>query len=117
MGMSVIGYDLERLVANTRGLIQVRKADLRAGDYIFVLTSNSVYSIRVQPGGVYVVSGGWFDRKGLSPTRTTIAGCTWGGSVIKVDIVAARGLCLEFGNRLITSTIRNVFLLTQERHN
>jgi hypothetical protein len=115
--MGVMGCDLERLVASAKRFVQVRKEDLQAGDHVYVETSNSVYKIHVVGGGIYDVSGGWFDRKGISPARTTIAGCTWGGSVIKVDIIAARGLCLEFGNRLTTSTIRNIFLLTVARRN
>ncbi|MDA2938136.1 hypothetical protein MYX75_07740, partial [Acidobacteria bacterium AH-259-A15] len=71
----------------------------------------STYSIHVLEDGFYSVSGGWFDRKGLSPLRTTITGCTWGGSAIKIDIVAACGLHLEFGNQVVTSTIRKVCLI------
>ena len=37
---------------------------------------------------------------------TNINGCTWGGSAIMIDIVAACGLHLEFGNRVVTSKIR-----------
>jgi hypothetical protein len=48
---------------------------------------------------------------------TTIPGCTWGGSAIKVDIVAAFGLMLEFGNRLTTSPIQEVFVLPNGRMN
>lgn len=91
----------------------VKKADLRAGDWVCVKTRNSVYTIRVLDNGKYAVSGGWFDRKGLSPMITPVAGCTWGGSIIKIDIVAACGLRLEFGNRLITSPIRKIFVLPQ----
>jgi len=115
--MAMIGHNLERLIDDARRRHQVQKAELRTGDTLLVRTSNSLYSIRVLDSGLYAVSGGWFDREGLSPATTTIAGCTWGGSAIKVDIAAACGLCLEFGNRLITSTIHNVFLLTNERHN
>ncbi len=109
--MSRFGYTLSALVEQAEHLKQVRKADLQVGDRLLIKTLNSVYSIRVVGGGWYVVSGGWFDRKGLSPMKTTIAGCTWGGSAIKIDIVAACGLCLEFGNRLITSTIQKIFVL------
>jgi len=108
--MTHFGYTLSALVDQTHRLKQVRKEDLRCGDLVLVKTRNSVYSIRVSESG-YVVSGGWFDRKGLSPMKTTIVGCTWGGTVIKVDIVAACGLRLEFGNRLITSTIRKIFVM------
>jgi hypothetical protein len=105
------GYSLTTLVEHTEHLKQVRKSELRTGDRIFVVTCNSVYSIQVLEGGCYLVSGGWFDKKGASPTKTTITGCTWGGSAIKLDVVAACGLRLEFGNRVVTSTIRKVFVL------
>lgn len=86
----------------------VRKADLRCGDRVLVATQNSLYSVQVLEDSTYSIRGGWFDRQGLSPVRTSIAGCTWGGSVIKNDIVAACGLHLEFGNRVVTSRIREV---------
>lgn len=71
-------------------------------------TTNSTYAIGVLEDGFYSISGGWFDRHGLSPLRTTIAGCTWCGSVINIDILAARGLHMEFGSQVVTSRIRNV---------
>jgi len=88
-----------------------RKTDLGRGDYVVVTTENSVYSIEVLEDATYCVRGGWFDRQKLSPVTTSIAGCTWGGSVIKNDIVAACGLHLEFGNRLLTSRIREVLVI------
>ena len=109
--MTHYGCDLATLVEQTDRLKQVRKADLQRGDHVIIKTCNSVYSIRVVEDGFCVVSGGWFDRKGLSPMRTTVRGCTWGGSAIKMDIIAACGLCLEFGNRLVTTTIQKIFIL------
>ena len=109
--MTSYGQSLSSIVEQTKNLNQVRKADLQLGDWVFVKTLNSVYSIRVVGGGLYLVSGGWFDRKCLSPVKTTISGCTWGGSVIKLDVVAACGLCLEFGNRLGTTRIQRIFVL------
>ncbi|HTY43303.1 MAG TPA: hypothetical protein VMH79_15645 [Thermoanaerobaculia bacterium] len=88
-----------------------RKGELGCGDYVVVTTENSVYSIQVLAGSTYRVRGGWFDRQHLSPVTLSIAGCTWGGSVIKNDIVAACGLHLEFGNRLLTSRIRDVLVI------
>lgn len=93
-------------------LQQVLKNGVQYGDVVIVTTLNSVYSIRVLSHDSYLVSGGWFDRHGLSPMNTTIAGCTWGGSIIKRDIIAASGLCLEFGNRVVTSPIRRMYLFT-----
>jgi hypothetical protein len=67
--------------------------------------------------GYFAVSGGWFDRHSSSPVRTRINGCTWGGTAIKVDIIAACGLCLEFGNRVVTSSIRSIFILPHGSEN
>ena len=67
-----------------------------------------------QIGLIRSVSGGWFDHEGLSPFKTSINGCTWGGRAIKVDVVAACGLFLEFGNQLITSRIQKVDVVRYE---
>lgn len=109
--MKRCGYTLEKIVESAIDLKQVRKESLRCGDLVILTTRNSVYSIRVLDNGQYSVSGGWFDRQGLSPMKTTIRGCTWGGSMIKVDVVAACGLRLEFGNRVVTTTIREVCVI------
>ena len=109
--MSAFGYSLDALVRYVRYAKQIRKIDVKAGDRLFVKTCNSTYSILISHDGECIVTGGWFDRKGLSPMKTRIAGCTWGGSAIKIDVVAACGLRLEFGNRLVTTSIQRIFLL------
>ena len=114
---SILAGSLSAIVKASDRLIEVYKSDLSVGDWVFVKTCNSLYSIRVDSPGVYNVSGGWFDRRGLSPTKTTITGCTWGGSVVKIDVVAACGLRLEFGTRLITSPIKEIFVLPNRRAN
>jgi hypothetical protein len=43
-----------------------------------------------------------------------INGCTWGGSAIKQDILAARGLHLEFGNTVRTTRIREIRVILAE---
>ena len=88
-----------------------KKRELGCGDYVVVTTENSIYSIQVLENSTYLVRGGWFDRQQISPVRLSIAGCTWGGSVIKNDIVAACGLHIEFGNRVLTSRIREVLVI------
>jgi hypothetical protein len=50
----------------------------------------------------------------MSPCRVTINGCTWGGSAIKHDILVARGLFLEFGNRVLTTRVQNVRVIPAE---
>ena len=102
---------LSDLVGGSDSVPQVYKMNLRPGDYMYVRTINSLYTVRVIEQGWFEVSGGWFDRKGNSPVRVRINGCTWGGSVIKVNVAAACGLCLEFGNRVITSPIRKIFVV------
>ncbi len=104
--MTTLHRTLEAIVEQADRLKEVHKNELQLGDRVLVTTLNSTYSIQVIDDGWYYVSGGWFDREGLSPLRTTIAGCSWGGSAIKPDIVAACGLHLEFGNRVLTSPIQ-----------
>jgi len=87
---------------------EVGKAELHSGDWVQVRTANSIYSIRVLEEGIYSVSGGWFDRRGLSPLKTTITGCRWDRRALKPDIVAACGLHLEFGNGVVTSRIQEI---------
>lgn len=59
----------------------------------------------------YLVSGDWFDRKGQSPQKTTITGYSWGSNVIKVDILAACGMRLEFGNGVLTTPIQKIIVM------
>ncbi len=92
----------------------VRKNEICRGDAVLVQTKNSLYTIRALGDGFYQVSGGWFNQHGGPGQVVTISGCTWGGSAIKQDIVAARGLFLEFGNHVVTSRIRDVALIRAE---
>lgn len=96
---------------------EVRRLDLHPGDLVLVTTQNSRYTIRMLSQAAYLVSGGWFDRTGQSPTKTTIAGCTWDGVHLHGDLFAARGMRLTFDNSLTTSPIRNVYLLRDETLN
>jgi hypothetical protein len=96
---------LDAIVDHTEGLEAVYRADLELGDKLLVTTRNSIYSIYFLQEGFYSVSGGWFDQHGLSPSKIEINGCTWGGRAIKLDILAACGLHLEFGNQVVTSRI------------
>ena len=111
------GSSLEHIIESNNRLQHVTKNCLDYGDFIYVSTRNSVYKIRKAEENYYEVSGGWFDRQGISPHRLTIRGCTWGGSVINIGMVAACGLCLEFGNNLITSPINKIILIKSEKFN
>ena len=103
-----MNFELKNIINRADRLLQVKKSDLKPGDEIRLKTRNSVYFIKVDIDGGFIVSGGWFDKMSMSPVRTKINGCTWGGSIIKTDIIAACGLNLEFGNRLLTSAIQEI---------
>ena len=102
------GHDLAALVGASETLSEVCKADLRPGDCLVVHTCNSTYRMRVLRDGWFEIAGGWFDRKRKSPMRVRVNGCTWGGSILKWNVAAACGLCLEFGNRVVTSPIQRI---------
>ncbi len=103
-----MNFELKNIVEQSERLLELKKSDLKPGDEVRLKTRNSIYSIKVDIDGGYVVSGGWFDRTAMSPVKAKINGCTWGGSVIKTDIIAACGLKLEFSNKLLTSTIQKI---------
>jgi len=114
--MAGIAQTLDSVVAQARGLDEVRKRDLRSGDIVLVTTRNSQYTIWVLGGSNYWVWGGWFDSQKMSPARMAINGCTWGGTALKHDIVAACGLRLEFGNRVLTTRIRKIRVIRSRAH-
>jgi hypothetical protein len=99
-------HTLEAITNHARILKEVRKKDLVAGDRVMVTTKNSLYTLSVLGDRQFLVWGGWFDRQGTSPQRVSINGCTWGGSAIKLDVIAALGLRLEFSSGLLTTPIR-----------
>ena len=111
------GMSLDTAVKQAEEVDKVQKCQLKSGDYVIVKTVNSLYSIRKREDNLYEVKGGWFDRKGLSPAVLSIRGCTWGGSIINLGIVAARGLFIEFGNNLITSPIRKIIVIKSRQLN
>jgi len=102
------GASLSDIVRSAASLSQIRRSDLAPGDWLAVKTSNSLYTIRVLGNEAYEIAGGWFSRTSAGTAVVRISGCTWGGSSIKTDIVAACGLRLEFGNRVRTSPIGTI---------
>ena len=93
----------------------VSKGVLSCGDCVVVTTKNSIYSIWPLEDDTYAVVGGWFDKQSQSPSKLRINGCTWGGTAIKHDIVAAPGLFLEFGNGVKTTRIQRVCVIRADR--
>lgn len=102
------GVTLEKLVEHMPRLKRIKRGDLEFADRMIVRTLNSEYDLFVIEPDTFLVSGGWFDRQQLSPYRVKINGCTWGGAMICLDILAAPGMCIEFNNNVLTSPIREV---------
>jgi hypothetical protein len=115
--MYCYGQSLNQIVQQSAGLCALSRESLQVGDFVYVRTCNSLYCIRVEAHRVFSVSGGWFNRSLSAPVRTAIVGCTWGGSIIKIDVVAAIGLSIEFGNRVTTSPIQKIIVVPRERRN
>lgn len=112
--------DLSDIVERVKYMRDVRKVDVKFGDFVLIITMNSAYSLYVLNADSYLVSGGFFDRMILSPLKISVAGCTWGRNIIKSDTLAACGMCLEFSigsGRIITSPIQQVFVAPVNRKN
>jgi hypothetical protein len=106
--------DLSNLARCAHETDGVRKDELRPGDRVLVTTRNSTYSIRMISLDCYEVSGGWFALHGNGSMVLGINGCTFGGHAIHSGLLAARGLFLEFANRVVTTRIHRVDLIRRE---
>jgi hypothetical protein len=95
-------------VADASCVRGVVRESVRPGDRVVVYTRNSVYVMRRIDEHRFEVSGGWFDRQGPDPAVLTVTGCTWGGSAVRRDLLAGCGMRIEFGNRVLTSSVRRV---------
>lgn len=102
---------LSALAQATEVLPRLKKADLRAGDHVILRTANSEYHIKVVGQDTFVVWGGWFRRKGMDGARVRVTGSTFGGCAVRTDLLAACGLCVEFGNRVVTSRVKSIVVL------
>ncbi|MDX1585395.1 MAG: hypothetical protein R3222_01575 [Balneolaceae bacterium] len=97
--------DLSQFTKEVNEQPALYKSDIEVGDHVQIRTQNSTYCLRVLENDTYMVEGGRFDRKKMSPLEMTITGCGLGGTFVKTDLVAACGLNIEFENRIITSTV------------
>ena len=109
------GRTLNNLARYAGKLPVTRCTDLEPGDCVIVSTKNSVYRLHALGGNEYHVSGGWFDRN-PSESTVTVNGCTFGGLAIWTDVVAAKGLFLEFGNSVSTTRIQDVRVVRASAH-
>lgn len=110
-GTPRFGHALDAIVKASSLVESVTRDDLGDGDCLVIETRNSTYSLSPLRDGTYSVVGGWFDKKGLSPCRVAVNGCTFGGRAIASRVLAAPGLFLEFAHRVTTTRIREVRVL------
>ncbi len=89
----------------------VRPADVHPGDWVIVRTKNSTYTLSAIGDGSFVVSGGWFAAERTEGQAIRVRGCTWGGSALLQQMVAAPGMCIEFENGVRTTRAREVRLI------
>ncbi len=104
---------LKNLVGQFDRIPAVRKADLTLGDCLIVDTRNSCYRLVSLGNGQFRVSGGWFEKAGMTAATTGINGCTFGGTVIHAGLAAGRGLFLEFDNNVRTTRIQRFRVIQQ----
>lgn len=102
------GHILSELVEQVERQPNISKSTLHFNDRLIIKTQNSVYTIISLGQNDVLVFGGWFDKRGLTPYHTQINGCTWGGSILKQDIIASCGMCIEFANRVTTSSVQEI---------
>ena len=92
--------------------------NLKAGDVVTVETRNSTYVIAVADPKErdVVISGGRFFTE---PTKVSINGSTWGGSMLKIGFIG-NGMALEIvaptvsDHRITTSFIENIHVKTEK---
>ena len=84
----------------------VWRASVQWGDRLTIVTLNSVYTLIALGDDLFLISGGWFDRQNESPALVKVSGCTCGGAAINRHLIAAPGLHLELGNRVVTTEIQ-----------
>ncbi len=94
---------------------ELSRSEVEAGDLIVIHTHNSVYYLRCDNDMKFIVSGGYFDSDTKISQRIGISGCTWGGSAINTEMLAVRGMQLEFANHVTTSSIRKIKVLKMSR--
>lgn len=115
--MKKFGLSLSKIIDSIPNIRQLQKTELKTGDQVFIYTDNSVYDIKKVDNNNFLISGGWFDEKNISPYKISIRGCTWGGSIIHINLVAAIGLSVEFNNNLITSPVTRIVVFKSEMLN
>jgi hypothetical protein len=103
--------NIAQLASDAREHGGVRPADIQPGDWLIVRTRNSTYTLSATGDGSFVVSGGWFAAEHADGQSIRIRGCTWGGSALLSQMVAAPGMCIEFENGVRTTRAREVKLI------
>lgn len=107
---SALARTLDRIAAHAGRIEGIRDDDVAPGDWVIIRTRNSTYVLAALGSGTFRVTGGWFASTGQDRANVRVLGCTWGGSVIHTQLIAAPGMCVEFDNSVRTSRIQEVCL-------
>jgi len=87
----------------------VKVADIAIGAVLHIQTQNTAYTLERREDGLYLSGNQRFCPE---PTKVTISGSTWGGSMLKVGFIG-RGMHMEFhtekfNGRITTSAIKDI---------
>jgi len=110
---NAFGYTLAGFGDASGNLRAIRKTDVRPGDCVLVRTRNSLYILQATADGRFSAWGGWFKRKERNGSQISVNGCSLGGSIININVIAALGMCIEFSNRLITTPVECFVVLRE----
>lgn len=97
--------EINRNIAQSEADGGVSLKSLAVGKALLVQTKNTLYRIEKRGESEFYISGN--QRFCPEPTKTSIHGSTWGGSMLKVGFVGI-GMRLEFsveGHRAITTSV------------
>ncbi len=103
------GYEKEEVPS-------VLKINIKPEYIVNAVTDNSVYKIGCsKKAGYYIVSGGWFSKKGKPGYEVKILGCLKNADdksaeEIYKGYIASCDMCIKFGNGVVTSPVKKITL-------
>ena len=106
---SNIPIEAESLMHSVEHEFSIEVGDINIGEELTIKTTSSEYHLERRADGFYMYGGEKFFKK---PTKVEVIGCTFGGSILKVDTIS-EGMQLEVVNletneRTTTSFIKKI---------
>ena len=115
MGHPNLQSDINKALENQEGKPSLKLKALPVDSCIEVETMNTIYKFRKLKDGSYLAQGGKYIP---NPMPVYIHGCTFGGSMIKTDVIEI-GLFMEImimvsGKTITTSTVHSIKLNSEK---